>query len=280
MEKAIDDFDKKLDDRLEELKVAIPDYEGIQHSEIVKRAMGKKKPFNESGKGYRDALLWESLVRYCSRFDTKTILITKNKKDFCDEKDFNSIHKDLKQDLIARNKNVELISICNSLEVFINEYIKPTLDKINIASSIEDNGLLFDFDLSLWIKDNHEKIKTYLQLNIESLMQILGEVSEFIHSPHINFMEFNEKYKVIDTYEYDDEKFIVNLRMPVELSLEFIIWRTDYNNIAEQFEVYISDVYKDEHFFEAQSFINTYCTLIVNYNKNENIIENFESKFS
>lgn len=59
--------------------VPIPE---VDHRTLVHRAVRRTKPFNESGSGYRDALIWESV---CALATTAPVLfVSDNSKDFAD----------------------------------------------------------------------------------------------------------------------------------------------------------------------------------------------------
>lgn len=61
----------------------------VDHSTLVERAMLGKKPFDSNGKeGYRDALIWYSILELCGRLssDDYVLFVTGNSRDFCDDK--------------------------------------------------------------------------------------------------------------------------------------------------------------------------------------------------
>jgi hypothetical protein len=55
-------YEKFFSAKLNELNAEIPDYKDIPHAQIVNRDLERRRPFQENGKGYRDTLLWETLV--------------------------------------------------------------------------------------------------------------------------------------------------------------------------------------------------------------------------
>ena len=58
-----DPYEKFLSAELAAMKAKVPDYANIPHADVVSRDLRRRKPFQQSGKGYRDALLWETIVR-------------------------------------------------------------------------------------------------------------------------------------------------------------------------------------------------------------------------
>lgn len=67
--------------------VQILEYEDVSHAEVVQRALKRHKPFDADGAaGYRDCLLWLSLIRQLalekSETDEEVVFISGNWKDF------------------------------------------------------------------------------------------------------------------------------------------------------------------------------------------------------
>lgn len=67
--------------------VEILEYQDVPHAEVVERALKRRKPFDADGAaGYRDCLLWLSLLRRLSsgagKVDEDVIFISSNWKDF------------------------------------------------------------------------------------------------------------------------------------------------------------------------------------------------------
>lgn len=70
------------------------------YKKIIDRAINKKKPFcgdkGNSDKGFKDAIQWESIIKYAAKNKSKEyVLITENKNDFTEvlEKEFHEITK-------------------------------------------------------------------------------------------------------------------------------------------------------------------------------------------
>lgn len=67
--------------------VQILEYENVSHTQVVQRALNRRKPFDADGAaGYRDCLLWLSLISQLasdtSSTDEEVIFISNNWKDF------------------------------------------------------------------------------------------------------------------------------------------------------------------------------------------------------
>ena len=80
------------------LKVDMLPYGDVPQTAIVSRVLARKRPFHKSDKGYRDALIWESILKICKQSDP-TFFVTDNHKDFCNESNKEQLHADLIADL-------------------------------------------------------------------------------------------------------------------------------------------------------------------------------------
>lgn len=128
----------------------------ISLQKILNRAINKNKPFvgenGNSDKGFKDAVLWESIIEYAKKSENKKfILFTKNIQDF---------PKDLKDEFErATNKKIEIINEISIMQEkilleqsnivkdiltlnWLNENIQILIDKINdyVAESEDSNG--------------------------------------------------------------------------------------------------------------------------------------------
>ena len=128
----------------------------ISLQKILNRAINKNKPFvgenGNSDKGFKDAVLWESIIEYAKISENKNfILFTKNIQDF---------PKELENEFeIATNKKIEIINEISIMQEkilleqanivkdiltlnWLNENIQILVDKINdyVAESEESNG--------------------------------------------------------------------------------------------------------------------------------------------
>jgi hypothetical protein len=107
--------------------VTVVDYQSIPHSVVVNRALKRIRPFQENEKGYRDTLIWLSLLDHLQSSLSSEIVafISANKSDFLDPtaKPI-AFHSDLLEDLES------LPSAC-SIQPFISlfEFVDKSIDK-------------------------------------------------------------------------------------------------------------------------------------------------------
>ena len=91
-----------LRSRLNDLGIEIIPYPLISHEKVVERDLDARRPFKESGRGYRDTLIWESVLNVIDKSSKEipdVVFVSNNIKDFCED---NTLHPDLVRDLTER----------------------------------------------------------------------------------------------------------------------------------------------------------------------------------
>lgn len=149
-------LEKLMRDYIEFYNINIVDMENISFQNILKRAINKKKPFvgenGDSDKGFKDAVLWESIIEYAKKSENKKfVLFTKNIQDFPKELEdefenvtdkkieiINEISVMQEKILLEQSNLVKDILTLN----WLNENIQILIDKINdyVAESEDSNG--------------------------------------------------------------------------------------------------------------------------------------------
>ena len=117
-------FRNRLLARLEGAKVSVLTYPTSSHEEIVRRATDRKRPFDDSGTGYRDTLIWLNVLGLTAEVEGQIILVSKD-KDFREEHD--NLHKDLIDDLLSKQQPANRVLLTPSIGNLIEQHIHPRL---------------------------------------------------------------------------------------------------------------------------------------------------------
>lgn len=92
-------YEDDLGEILRALNVEILEPQAISHTEVVRRAVSRKKPCDSHGNGYRDTLNWLMVLELAKdRPDEEIIWVTGNSSDFADEQK-KLLHSDLLSEL-------------------------------------------------------------------------------------------------------------------------------------------------------------------------------------
>jgi PIN domain len=119
----------RFEDRLREIlgtgKAILRPLTGVPHEELVSRALERRKPFASSGAGYRDALIWHTVLDLLTENDEPVVFVTNNSSDFAEPKAPTVLAHDLRNDLRNRGLEVGAVRLVPSLDAFAKEYLAP-----------------------------------------------------------------------------------------------------------------------------------------------------------
>jgi len=129
----------------------ILEYPNVSHSNVAKRAIEKKKPFKKSGDGYRDTLVWESILQVLSRNDRPDVVfVSNNRSDFWDGEQLAS---DLLSDLDERGIAHEKVTPFLTVKALIDERILPQLNQLEELAANIAGRQVPGIDFAEWLQD-------------------------------------------------------------------------------------------------------------------------------
>lgn len=131
-------------------------FNDISNSILVERAIKRIKPFQDKDKGFRDTLIWLSLLKYLKENnETENIsFINNNSSDFFNN-DKTDLHQDLKNDL-KKNEITNEFKVYKSINDFIGEKVES-----------EHQDLKIEEFLDKYIYPNEDTIEQQLEYHIE-----------------------------------------------------------------------------------------------------------------
>jgi hypothetical protein len=110
----------------------ILDYPSMQHVDMVRRALGRVKPFAPDGRGYRDALIWYSIIEEMRRDPTEALFVTENTKDFASGQGDNAtLHLALARDLAENNLPPRAVGLVTSLDALIRTHLETYVERMS-----------------------------------------------------------------------------------------------------------------------------------------------------
>ena len=105
------------------------EYPRISHEDLAKRAINRTKPFKENDTGYRDSLIWESVVELAATIkDPDEVALMSSDKVFRGSK--GGLAGELKDDLKRRGISPDKVILVRSVSEFIDAHIRPTLKAV------------------------------------------------------------------------------------------------------------------------------------------------------
>lgn len=208
--------------------------ENINNKRLVQKAILTKRPFRDNEKGFRDAVIWHSLLKYISDMSLKEdiILITNNSSDFFEKKgDKFVLHDDLKDDLKELGLTNEF-KIFTSLKSFNEENIDEELHGFvheDSSSIIEQFGEILEehFESFALGYMNNLSIREIREIFYNSDWET--DYLELMKSSSFDVWEGMEDLSISDCYKIDNDRiafqYSFNLR---RCTFEFTLNTSDY----------------------------------------------------
>jgi hypothetical protein len=126
---------------------------------LVDRDLKRRRPFQDSGKGMRDAVLWETILEHLRTSRSGQVaVVTGNVADFCDGRRAGALHPHLLHDLdaagIPRNRVLHFSSIADVLSA----HVAPASARIERLRAALEVGAPDVVDLYEWIEEQAEEV--------------------------------------------------------------------------------------------------------------------------
>lgn len=126
-------FETDYHQRIKELGITIMPYPKVAHKMMVAKDLRRIKPFREDSKGYRDALIWETvkenLIPSKMLFDEcQIILLSENTKDFGED---GKLHADLEKELEGIGFTCEVVELMSNVDAFFKDRIDTEFEELS-----------------------------------------------------------------------------------------------------------------------------------------------------
>lgn len=129
---AIEIYRQKLNERFREFEIRILPIPQVDIVSILERDLKVRRPFDRAGKGFRDTLIWFSILEECSSHNEKIVIISADGDFEMNPKVREKppeLHSDLKEDLTRMGIDEGRVEIRRTVYEFNDEYIKFPEDR-------------------------------------------------------------------------------------------------------------------------------------------------------
>ncbi|MCK4348667.1 MAG: DUF4935 domain-containing protein [Thermoplasmatales archaeon] len=236
------------------------------HKELSHRAISRIKPFTELTKrkkvaGYRDTLIWMTILEIAKSNHDEVVFITNNTSDFYENSE---LHNDLKNDLKQIGKSESFVTIYQTVDEFFNREIKNDLQKIEeLEKKFKSNnieGLDHDFIL--------EKINEYYTYNMVSYSLPYSnsdEVSISYLEPEIG--EFDSVWKI------DENEYAFHFYVDAMIDFEYFI--NNYEILGKDLDdIEIQDRNWNDHVMQVSKSESVSISVSISYElENKEVID-------
>jgi hypothetical protein len=271
-------YNTKLDERLAELNAERPGHSDIPHDAIVARALVPHKPFREKDRGYRDTLLWETILRKIVTNETTTFLISDNYKDFANIPTDRMLHADLIKDLISGGLPEASVQFYSNLKSFIDEQVKPELEVVtdDIVRRLKDSSYE-GFSFGKWFVENRDAIIEKVSENIRSAF---GHVYSELEDPTIDYIEDPEEMEIVEVARYigDEEIYHIEVCATSDMAVDvFVDKAAYYSHLCEEVPLDVWDYDWNKWYIWAKiEELRLPVSFLLVFNASSKIVEDFE----
>ena len=219
IDKEVINYKEYVNNKLNLSPRCILPYQNEFMTEIVSRSIERRKPSCGDGKGFRDTLIWLTILDYCSKsYGKQIIFISDNSKDFSTNEKI-GLHPFLKQECVESSVNINYYSS-------IKEFVEQHSIKINF---INDD----------WLSENID-FKSAEDLLRYELERSTYKVSNAIYRE--TRLDCEERYEVNNVILIELSDYFIYEKLDNKL----IVYLTVYFSANVAFEIFES--YEDDYF--------------------------------
>jgi len=206
--------------------VAFFSYESVPHELLVQKAIKGEKPFTDGEKGYRDALIWLSLLTYMKESDVKddVAFITNNKSDFfVTGAGGTQLHPQLQADLLAFGITVNVLPF-ESLFKFVQAVIDKSTHAIDKEKTKYDAEEFLEYEAAKYLRSSpSSEFKSALiaaglsSTIVHEILDIEPDIMEAVEDCHILSYDPIEQGNVYVYFFFDLRIVYLNFKFPTSV---------------------------------------------------------------
>ena len=243
LETGLNAYRESLHSTLKDLKARILPYPMVGHDELVKRALIPTKPFVASGRGYRDALIWFSILDLARNCSVEISFISGNTDDWCQTKNDLEPHSDLLEDLKREGIDPSRLHIFKSLADFVERCAVAMLPVASPATkpvAPEPNYL----DL---LVDGREWIETMLPQPLVEFLRGFSRTDASVEDIEILSLSAPSEIRPSPVRIIDEQRRLLEFSAKYRVALQFLIKKSDLAIWSQRLAVHVRQDWDESH---------------------------------
>lgn len=230
---------------LQKSKIRIFPYPTVSHEEVVEHYYSGKKPFDQTDNGYKDFLIWRSIIDLLKTSGRELVFITQD-TDFQSEGD---LHQDLKEDLMANGITPDRVKIVTSFNDYNKKYLEDTYQTVKIKEVLKN-------------KNEEQQLKALIteelknELNGLSLKHYRVKIrSEFI-GPEISYVYTIDGVQITDIDTLNQRNVVIQFECLSSCKIDFQIDRNALSRLDDSKMPEITDHDWDQWTVRGEDKVN------------------------
>jgi hypothetical protein len=270
-EKEARDYETRLKYILNTLRAEILPYPKVSHPDLVKRALNRRKPFNEAGSGYRDSLIWLSVIAHQPLRGFECVLITENSSDFAagrDRADVLHPHLEAEWKEAGFDRPIHLLP---KLSAFVDSFVKPALERLDGLKADLENGK--PLDLVEYLQGQFEAVFQGVnsKLALDSPDGVLEEpfgVSELSERP--------TSVRILDVLALDGNNVYIEFVAEYEGTAFAYVFKSSAASLNELSGFHVCDWNWNEHYAEVEGSVVLEVVFGMTFDRSSKTVLSFE----
>ena len=246
-------FKRTLLKKFEDANVVVAGYPDTPHEELVRRATSRTRPFDDNGSGYRDTLIWMTVLDLVTETGEQVVLVAADKA--FRNKERPNLHRDLTtqvSDITRAGGNRVALSI--NLSSLVDDHIRPYLNNVPWENPLETlANLVFGAEetIALAIQEKYA--------HMEWDPNALGLSGDF-ESPTLDSASNVTIRSVEDVREYPGGGYLVKVEADFEADFGVFMYKSDWYAHEEEPHLFVVDWDWNDHGLFAGIVLSMRCS--------------------
>jgi predicted nucleic acid-binding protein len=281
VDQRVDEYRTELRNRLASVSATVVPYPKTPHDKLARREMERKRPFSETGAGYRDSLIWETVLEILDGTEQVVALITAD-KDFADKN--GQLYPELLDDLTARGIRHDRVRVFKSLDDFIRQEVKPDFERLEDIRAKLDAGDYPGLDLAGVIETQleYEELpaarRGYEELGSGAAGVGLPDYAEDPTLVHAEIEDDVCDVNVLDVRETSSGELLIDVEADAEALFDFYVFKPDWRwfPLPDDDNVGVVDSDWNDHYMLAETLRQVRMGLSLTYDPSSASVTSIE----
>ena len=245
-------------------------YPSVSHADVVERALRRRRPFSAAGDGYRDCLVWHTVLEGLREDDEEMAFISENTSDFATRS--GTLHPDLIAELETEGFDPSRLGYYSSLQDFVDTEIKPTLDLVqDTLKRFQDGDYPFDLEdaIGLFIQDEYA--------SVEWESHEIG-APEQMQSSHLSTVQHVHNIEIESVKRLNQTELLVELQAALEVEFYVYLTVADLAVLGEDQAPFITDWHWNDYVVEGSKIFPMHAALDFTYDTETGVMHSMTVK--
>lgn len=222
-----------LVDNVQARRWKIAHYPSVRHQTLVAKVLTGRKPFSHGEKGYRDALIWCTVVEVALECDGGVAFITDNHSDFCEPASGQTwqLHAHLCEEVAEQGLPRDRISVYVGLDSFLERCIRPELERLEDVQNQIADGDYLGIDVEREVRDRIDSIVEGIRLQASKLGLPGGGFDAAILTGSVNEVD---DFAVQEVSRLNAGAILVSFTITSVCEIEYVTSEDDLRLIPEE----------------------------------------------